>query len=181
MTSLRWSVENSQPPCHTFLIHAIGLGTTLLRTLQLCGQAFGGNPTSSPSPRRYLLFPTFCDPTTTPDNLQVGRHGTGGEPRGRRDGLRRELRSSCPGGLGTAWKIATFSHPGTAEMACRTDESCVGKSKFRCFGASGGLRGPIGVSTDPILNIFTQLHPHVRFGTKTGTAGNIQVRSRCTT
>ena len=96
MTSLRWSVENSRPPCHTFLIHANGLGTTLLRTLQLCGQAFGGNPTSSPSPRRHLRFPTFCDPATTPDNLQVGCHGTGGELRGRRDGLRSELRLSCP-------------------------------------------------------------------------------------
>ena len=109
MTSLRWSVENSQPPRHTFLIHANGLGTTLLRTLQLCGQAFGGNPTSSPSPRRYLLFPTFCDPATTPDNLQVGRHGTGGEPHGRRDGLRRELRLSClPAASGRRGKSPLF-------------------------------------------------------------------------
>ena len=49
-------------------------------------------------------------------------------------------------------------------MARRTEESCEEKSEFRCCCASGGLRGPISVSTDPILNIFTQLHPHSRFG-----------------
>ena len=44
----------------------------------------------------HSFLSTFHDPTPNPDNLQVGRHGTGGELRGMRDGLRSELRLSCP-------------------------------------------------------------------------------------
>lgn len=109
MTSLRWSVENSQPPRHTFLIHANGLGTTLARFSSTNKHLVA---IRHPRRRPAATFPTFCDPATTPDNLQVGRHGTGGEPRGRRDGLRSELRLSClPAASGRRGKSPLFRTP----------------------------------------------------------------------
>jgi hypothetical protein len=74
---------------------------------------------------------------------------SGGPPRHRRRASWYERRPAQraapllpPGGLGTAWKIATFSHPGTAEMARRTDESCEEKSEFAhgcCVAAVHGI------------------------------------------